>query len=165
MKTNSVTSPDYSLTVKSKKDYLTALFAIFWLCFFVFKAKDFYVDFFRYNFKSSFFDLLFYMICFYLFYQLIWILIGQVNFIVRNHQLVVKTGILFIKKTEVYNADQIDNLRIEHDVQSNSYWNLGGVRLYGFKSNVLMFDYNKRKITLGLNLENFDIDQLKKSIK
>lgn len=88
----------------------------------------------------------------------------QDNFYYSQPKLVVKTDILSITRTKIYDIGKIQNVIIEHDVKSNDYWGFSGFRFYDY-TDVLSFTYNKKKISLGFNLEKFDTEHLKKMIK
>lgn len=124
-----------------------------------------YQNFFHFNFQSLLFALFFCIISAYFIYQLIWIITGETIFTVSNHRLIVKNVILGIKVTRTYDTNQIQDLKIEHNVKSNSYWGFTGFRFSSHQSDVITFNYNRRKITLGLNSEKFDIEYLRNAIK
>jgi hypothetical protein len=150
--------------VKSRKSYFTVLFALAWLCLFSLKAKSIYKDFLITDLKSQFFDILFAIISLWLIYKIMWILFGKTTFILDYDKLIVKTGISIIKVTTEYKSDQIKNLKIAQEVKTSYYWNFGGFLVNDSVPEVLTFDYNNKKVILGLNLEKFDIESLKKHI-
>ena len=91
-------------------------------------------------------------------------LTGETKFIISDNTLTVTEKIAGISKTKNYQIGQIQNPRIE-SVGSSTTWGFQGFYFSDYTMDVLAFTYNNSKVTLGKNLENFDAEKLKESIK
>ncbi|MBC7400799.1 MAG: hypothetical protein H7289_12735 [Mucilaginibacter sp.] len=161
---NKETGSTNTIIVKSKKNYISIVITVLILLIFIYKADGIYENFLLADIKTKFFDVLFFLISIYFTYQLLWAFFGKTTFIIADKKLVMKSDILLIARTKIYDISKIQNIMIEHNIKSNDYWGFPGFRFYDY-TDILSFTYDKKKISLGSNLEKFDIAHLKSLIK
>ncbi|WP_158992909.1 hypothetical protein [Mucilaginibacter sp. L196] len=161
---------NFSITTKSKLNYVLALINIFIICVFALKLKDIGLILFHfsigspYNFNSPLVILAFYIIAIYCIYNLLFMLTGETTFTINNNILTVNKKIAGISRAKNYNIDQIQNPRIE-TVGSSTRWGFQGFYFRDYTMDVLVFSYNNSKIMLGKNLDNFNAQELKDAVK
>lgn len=144
------------MLVKSKKNYPMIAFAVVYLI-----AAIINIDLF--DNTSPLMFVLVGVFTLYFIYQLIWIAFGETIFEINNENLIVKSGLPFIKNNKIYDITQISNVRTIM-MESSTYWGFTGFRLADYKSPVICFNYNKKEVFLGKNLAEFNLDELKKWI-
>ncbi len=153
------------LRIESKKDIPTISFFIIWLFVIGGSFSNIYDNLVsKMNVTNAFYLGLIIIVCILSIKYLAWALTGKVIINIENSFCKINYFFLGFSINKIYEIKYIKNVRIEKNVNSNDYWGITGIRFYSNESNLLCFDYNSKKIRIGLGLAEFDILKLEKEL-
>lgn len=147
---------------RSKKDISTVAFLIIWIIFlfiYLWKNQDLIVS------ENKFLILLIITVTILAFYRIVWLLIGKIKIKIERDILIIEKTILWLSQKEKYDIKKIKNAKTQKNVESDSYWGVKGLRIYDQDRSILVFDYENKKIEIGIALKDFNAEKILKYIK
>ncbi|MBK9801292.1 MAG: hypothetical protein IPP56_16745 [Bacteroidetes bacterium] len=154
------------MTIRSKKDWWTLLFlAVFIPLIIIRSYRKLYgwTHFKNFEALDISFALLVLIALILTIQQFLWILTGQVIINISNDYLSVDKKIIGITWTKKYEIQNISNIYITDNENSNTYWGKG-IRFYDKNIKMLHFSMNGKTISIGNKLEDFDAGKIKHEI-
>jgi hypothetical protein len=102
----------------------------------------------------------------FVFFYLIWMITGEVVFIMTKDELIVKRKIFrFILKRDLYSVHEISNIEKQMKTNADSYWRVGFLKFMDKNPIAILFDYSGTKVKIGEGLEGFNADEFIREIK
>jgi len=155
--------------VKSKKDILTIVIGIIWICV-LFMRFNLINNFIAHKNYSIVFYGIFYFITCYLFYIVIWSLLGKQVFSVSGSFFIIESKVLFFKVTRQFSIDKISHVRISQEIDGSTFlgstiystWGFQGVQFPAKTRPFVCFDYDGKKVIIGQNLLEFNLEEFEK---